>query len=153
LAERGTPDPKYILLNGTAFAEALKDETIHSGLVNWNKGANAVVSTGIVGDILGMPAMRYAGMANNSETLKGWLANSDAVCIAVGLPAEAETQAVNRVVVTDEESGLSCVTREFVDQRKGSYVRTVTLAYGLKEGLTGALQRIVGTQQESSSEE
>ena len=148
LADRGTPEfGKYSVVNSQGFLDLLSDDTIHSGLTNWSGGKpTEAISTGQIGNVLGMGISRYAGMADNSQNLKGWVASPDAIAIAAGIPTEpTEGNPVALNVETDPRTGLSILQRIWVDANLGSYKRTVTIVYGIKVGQAGALQRLTSS--------
>ena len=142
LALRGVPEmDKFTVVDATGFLDLLQDTTIHSGLVNTG---SRVISTGQLGDVMGQPVFRYAGLTTPSgEKLKGFMAVPDSIAIACGIPEEpANGNPASIIVSTDAESGLSVMTREVVDTN-GVFQRSVTLIYGKLVGQTSMLQRII----------
>jgi hypothetical protein len=141
LTTRKAPLSGRVGLFNAAYAKTLGADTV----IIANAGSpRDTVKTGQLGVIDGVSCHKYAQLPTNGEDLGGFLAIPEALLVATRLPAPPESPMPGSIgVVTDENTGLSIVLRQWYDPRLGREYRSYSLLTGVAKGIAAGLERIV----------
>jgi hypothetical protein len=130
--------PRSFLV-GNGYLKALRDDAKIYGSLN--PAANAVVTTGSIGQVAGMDIYQWNQIPANGENLAGVAMGPDSLLVATGIPmaeiagftssvATAESGLSVQVLVGQAETGnIRCIAQILVGANKGrstSLVRYVT---------------------------
>lgn len=131
--------PRICVLNSTAYASLFKDVSIISS--DYRSGQDA--QSGRIGaQVHGFNVSEYSALPSNSENLIGFAAHPEALLLATGVP-DAPTETNGGMVRNVSQNGLTVQMRQWYDWQKGFEYLTVTLFYGVDEGNTDNLTRLV----------
>jgi hypothetical protein len=142
-----SPLGRFGIVNSNIFAELSGDITI---VGNQNNPASDTIVSGRLTNVHGVDVMEWPGMptTNNLSAIFG---TNQALAIATGVPKDPA--AVNPGVpipgkidlVSDADTGLTLMVREWYDMRLGFHQVTLTWMYGAALGLPLTLERVVTT--------
>jgi hypothetical protein len=131
LGQNKIKDQEQSLLLNTAYSAAILAQP-GLGLLFAQTGNN-IVSTGKLPVMMGMTAAHYGRMPSNSQSLGGMVMGRAAIAVAMAAPAgflgSGDGDIKERRVITDPESGLSCMYT-VVAQGGGKLIGEVSCLYG-----------------------
>jgi hypothetical protein len=131
--------PRIAVLNSSAYAALFKDVSIISA--DFRSGSDAQ-SGRIAAPVHGFSVSEYSALPSNDENLIGFGANPEALLLATGVP-DVPSEQSGGVIRNVTQSGLTVQMRQWYDWQKGFEYLTVTMFYGVDEGNTGNLTRLV----------
>lgn len=131
--------PRIAVLNSSAYAALFKDVSIVSS--DFRSGSDAQ-SGRITAPVHGFNVSEYSALPSNSENLIGFAAYPEALLLATGVPDVPTEQSGGRIQNVTQ-NGLTVQMRQWYDWQKGFEYMTVTLFYGVDEGNTDNLTRLV----------
>lgn len=136
LDDAKAPSPRYACLNSDYIADLRADTTI----VGNNVLGAQIIRDGDLGVIAGARVYQMANMANNSQSLAGWVAGPDAIACAFALP-DAEVPGWDVANAVDPETGIGVqVLTGF--ENSGYFNVTATLMFGAAVGRSTSLVRL-----------
>jgi hypothetical protein len=101
---------------------------------------------------MGIAASRYSQMPNNGERLKAIVAGTDGMALVTGLPFEQNSAAIQLTPVTDKNSGLTVLLRQYTQPDSGTAFYTVCLGFASAIGQANAIQRLTTPASSDESE-
>jgi hypothetical protein len=128
-----------MVVNSGHYGALAKDITI----VGNNTNPDGRIASGRLPNVHGFDVQEFSALPANAENLVGVALVPEAVGIVTALPEAPTIQEGGRMtVVTDENTGLSILLRQWYNWDKGIENRSLTLMYGVAKGNTAAAQRI-----------
>jgi hypothetical protein len=136
LDDAKAPDKRALVLGNGYLADLRGDASI---IAAFQLGAN-VISTGSLGSIAGAQVYQFSNLANNSESLAGFICGADAIAVATALPFN-EIPGAEVSQATDPATGLS-VQVMIIQEQSGYLNVTATLLFGCAVGRATSLRRL-----------
>jgi len=130
-------DTRALIVNSTYANNLLTDAQIAAA---YQLGATTI-TTGQIGSIGGAKVYQWSSLPTNSESLAGFMAGADAICVASGLPM-AEIPGFESGVAVDEDTGLG-IQILMGQEQSGYYNVTATLLFGAAKGRATSLTRLL----------
>ena len=141
-----SPLNRFGIVNSNIFAELSADVTIVGN--QYNVGATTI-TTGKLTNIHGVDVMEWPALPAGGNYLSAIFGTNQMLAVASGVPKDPAL--VNPGVpipgkidvVTDPDTGMSLMVREFYDMAKGFHQVTLTWMYGAAVGLGLTGERVV----------
>jgi hypothetical protein len=132
-------DPRSLILSGAYAGAIRKDATLTSGSFNGAGAAGPLVSTGVLGQVVGFNIYEFTDLPTNSENLGGFAMGADAIVAGFSLPNASMFP--GEVSQAADASGLS--VQVLKSQGTDGIVRfTASIRAGFGVGRAGSLKRI-----------
>ena len=132
-------DPRSLILSGAYAGAIRKDATLTSGSFNGAGAAGPLVSTGVLGQVVGFNIYEFTDLPANSENLGGFAMGADAIVAGFSLPNASMFP--GEVSQAADASGLS--VQVLKSQGTDGIVRfTASIRAGFGVGRATSLKRI-----------
>jgi hypothetical protein len=132
-------DPRSLILSGAYAGAIRKDATLTSGSFNGAGAAGPLVSTGVIGQVVGFNIYEFTDLTANGEALGGWAMGADAIVAGFSLPNASMFP--GEVSQAADNSGLS--VQVLKSQGTDGIVRlTASIRAGFGVGRATSLKRI-----------
>ena len=134
-------DGRFMILAPGHYANLFKDTSI----VSTDFGASGDAQSGMISSpVHGFAVSEYSALPGNGENLVGIAGVRESLCLVTRIPELPQERSGGRLsVVTEPNTGLSVLVRQFYNWRIGQEEYAFTLMYGVAKANTGTLQRIV----------
>ncbi len=126
---------RFMLLNPGYYANLSLDPDVSRAYAN--PAGSGTIASGVLPNVHGFGISEYSALPANGENLTGFAGTAESLVLATRVPAEPTVSNIpgTLTVVTEPNSGLSVLLRQWYEMKEGKEYRTMTLMYGVAKGI------------------